>query len=93
MNLDFEWDNAKASDNYAKHAVSFEAAERAFNDPFAIEWLDDRFDYGEDRYNLLGMVEGRLLFVAYTLRKDVIRIISARGAEPNERRRYYKDNA
>jgi hypothetical protein len=73
--------------------VHFEAAERAFNDPFALEWLDDRFDYGEDRYNLLGMVEGRLLFVAYTLRNDVIRIISARGAEPNERRRYYEDNA
>jgi len=52
MSLDFEWDNAKASDNYANHAVSVEAAERAFNDPFAIEWLDDRFDYGEDRYNL-----------------------------------------
>ena len=46
MNLEFEWDNAKASGNYAKHAVSFEAAKRAFNDPFAIEWLDDRFDYG-----------------------------------------------
>ena len=93
MNLEFEWDNAKASGNYAKYAVSFEAAKRAFNDPFAIEWLDDRFDYGEDRYNLLGMVEGRLLFIAYTLRNDVIRIISVRGAEPDERRRYYQDNA
>lgn len=92
MSLEFEWDDAKAARNDAKHAVCFEAARRAFNDPFAIEWLDDRFDYGETRYNLLGMVEERLLLVAYTLRGDVIRIISARGAEPNEKRRYYEDN-
>ena len=43
--------------------------------------------------NLLGMVEGRLLFVAYTPRGDAIHLISARGAEPNEHRRYYADNA
>jgi len=41
---------------------------------------------------LLGMVDERLLFIAYTLRNDVIRIISARGAEPNERRRYDEGN-
>ena len=38
-------------------------------------------------------VEGRLLFVAYTMRGDVIRIISARGAEPYERRQYHEANA
>jgi uncharacterized DUF497 family protein len=92
MTLKFDWDDAKARDNYAKHGVSFAAAKRAFHDAFAVEWLDDRVDYGEDRYNLIGMVEGRLLFVAYTVRNEVIRIISARGAEPLERRRYYEDN-
>ena len=52
-------------------------ARLAFRDPFAVEWLDNRFDYEEERYNLLGMVEGRLLFVAYTPRGDVIHLISA----------------
>jgi uncharacterized DUF497 family protein len=38
-----------------------------FNDPFAVEWLDDREDYGEDRYVIIGLVKNRLLFVAYTI--------------------------
>ncbi len=94
MNEDeFEWDDAKAAQNYADHGVSFEAAKKAFEDPFATERLDDREDYGEVRYNILGVVDGRILYVAYTLRNDTIRIISARGAEPHERRQYHEDNA
>jgi uncharacterized DUF497 family protein len=91
-NDDFEWDEAKAVENYAKHGVSFETAIRVFDDPFAIERLDDREDYGEDRQSILGMVDGRLLYVAYTVREDITRIISARGAEPYERRQYHEDN-
>jgi uncharacterized DUF497 family protein len=89
---EFEWDDQKATDNYAKHGVSFEAARDAFKDPFGIEREDDREDHGEDRYALIAMVENRLLFVAYTLRHDRIRIISARGAEPHERRQYHEEN-
>lgn len=92
-NDDFEWDNAKAAENYARHGVTFETAVRVFDDAFAIERFDAREDYGEDRYSILGMVDGRLLYVAYTLRDDVIRIISARGAEPYEKRQYHEDNA
>jgi uncharacterized DUF497 family protein len=50
-------------------------------------------DYGEDRYILLGMVGDRLLVVVHTVRGDTVRIISAREAEPHERRRYYEENA
>jgi len=89
----FEWDEIKAAKNYAAHGVSFEAARGVFKDPFAIEWLDEREPYGEDRFVIIGMAEGRLLYVAYTMRDDVIRIISARGAEPYERRRYHEENA
>jgi uncharacterized DUF497 family protein len=91
-NDDFEWDEAKATENYAKHGVSFETAIRVFDDAFAVEWLDDSEDYGEDRYSILGMVDGRLLYVAYTVRESIIRIISARGADPYERRQYHEDN-
>ncbi|MGB7037108.1 MAG: BrnT family toxin [Xanthobacteraceae bacterium] len=93
MNDDpFEWDEAKAAQNYADHGVTFAAAKAVFNDPFAIERLDDREDYGEDRYVIIGTVDGRVLFVVYTLRNGIIRIISARSAEPHERRRYHEDN-
>jgi hypothetical protein len=49
--------------------------------------------YGEDRYAIIGMVENRLLYVAYTMRGDTNRIISARGAEPYEKRRYHEENS
>jgi uncharacterized protein len=89
----FEWDDDKAANNYTAHGVSFETAQGVFKDPFAIEWLDDREVYGEDRFVIIGMVEDRLLYVAYTMRGDVIRIISARGAEPYEKRRYHEENS
>ena len=60
----FEWDEGKSVANFAKHGVSFEAARNVFRDPFAMELLDDRFDYGEERYAIIGMASGRLLFVA-----------------------------
>jgi uncharacterized DUF497 family protein len=46
---DFEWDEAKAAANFAKHGVTFEMAQEAFDDMFAIEAEDRRSDYGEDR--------------------------------------------
>jgi uncharacterized protein len=89
----FEWDEVKAAENCARHGVSFETAKKVFEDVFAVERLDDREDYGEERFIILGMVDRRVLFVVYTLRNGTIRIISARGAEPHEKRRYHEDNA
>ena len=89
---EIEWDAVKAAQNEADHGVTFEMARDVFKDPFAIELLDDREDFGEDRYVIIGMVSNRLLFVAYTMRGEAIRIISARGAEPHERRQYHEDN-
>lgn len=87
---EFEWDEAKAASNYTKHGVTFEMARGAFRDIFANDRIDRRQSYGEERYLIIGMVEGRLLAVAYTMRGDAIRIISARGAEPYEHRLYYE---
>ena len=92
MSAEFEWDDRKAADNFTRHGVSFATVCEVFDDPFAIERIDDRAGYGEDRYAVIGMVDGRLLFVAYTMRGDVIRLISARGAEPHEQRQYHEDN-
>jgi uncharacterized DUF497 family protein len=63
-----------------------------FDDPFALDWPDEGQDEGEQRFVTLGMVDARLLFVVYTMRGDAIRIISARLAEPFERRRYHDEN-
>lgn len=88
----FEWDDAKAAANHANHGVEFVAARKVFQDPFALDWLDDREDYGEVRYATIGMAADRLLYVAYTMRGERIRIISARGAEPHERRAYHDED-
>lgn len=73
----FEWDDEKAASNYAKHGVRFEAALDVFKDPFAIELIDARHEYGEDRFVLIGFASGRLLTVVYAMRDEMIRIISA----------------
>ena len=90
--MSFGWDKAKAAGNYAKHGVSFETATEVFTDPFAIERLDDREDYGEDRFILIGIAEGAVLTVIYTERNGQIRIISARQATKREQDDYFVEN-
>ena len=87
---DFEWDDNKAARNVALHRIPFEIAREVFDDPLHIEELDEREDYGEVRFNTIGIVKGRLLVVAHTLRGKKIRLISARLAEPKEQRRYHE---
>jgi uncharacterized protein len=89
---DFEWDDRKAARNWRAHGVSFDMARDAFGDAFAVEWIDPDQHAHEERVSMLAMVDDRLLFVAYTLRGETIRIISARKAEPHERRRYHNEN-
>jgi uncharacterized protein len=92
--MEFEWHDAKAKANFETHGVSFELARTVFADAFAIEGVDDRMDYGEERFIILGMADGQaLLFVAYTERDKHIRIISARRATQNEQNDYFKQNA
>jgi len=88
----FEWDDEKAADNWLNHGITFETAREAFQDPFAIEWLDRGQNPNEERFAMVGMVQNRLLLVAYTLRGERIRIISARKPEANERRKYHNQN-
>ena len=89
----FEWDDAKAEANWRAHGVAFHHAVKAFRDPFAIERIDDRQDYGEERINLIGMAEGVILHVTYTERGERIRLISARWAERHEQDDYYRENS
>jgi uncharacterized DUF497 family protein len=91
--MGFEWDPEKAICNHKLHGVTFEVATEAFRDPLALEKLDDREDYGEERVILIGQAQGTLLTVIYTERGEANRIISARRASRHEQDDYYRENA
>ncbi len=90
MELKFEWDDEKAAINLKKHKVAFEDAVYVFLDENRIEFFDAEHSDDEDRYVAIGMV-GTVLYVVFTIRKDITRIISARKANSLERS-YYYDN-
>ena len=74
--------------------MSFGLARTVFKDPFAIERLDDREDYGEGRFVIIGMAAGGVvLFVAFSEREGRMRIISARRATQSEQDDYFRQNS
>jgi len=85
--MQYEWDPDKATANLRKHKVDFADAVGVFDDPGALSMADPALH--EERFVALGMdLLGRVLVVVYTHRGERIRIISARGATPSERRVY-----
>jgi uncharacterized DUF497 family protein len=89
--LTFEWDEVKSKRNLEKHGVPFEEAKTVFNDPFSITVSDPDHSNDEDRFLDTGISsKGRVLVVWYTERKDRIRIIGCRVADPSERKEYEK---
>jgi len=87
--MDFEWDPAKAKTNKAKHGVDFELAKDVFRDPARLSCLDDSSE-AEERWRIIGVAGGKVLFVVFMERDDdVIRIISAREANKREERDYF----
>ena len=86
--MEFEWDDAKSDACFAGRGFDFAYVAHAFLDGDRIVGLDRRWDYGEDRYRLLGAVEGRVYVVVYTMRGPAVRIISARKANRREVREY-----
>ena len=89
--LTFEWNSRKASENKRKHGVSFEEAKSAFFDENARVIQDPEHSDDESRFILIGLsTQLRLLVVVHCYREadEVIRIISARKADPSERRQY-----
>ena len=87
----FVWDEAKATENLRKHGVSFEEGSSVFADEHARLKHDPDHSGDEDRFILLGFsIKLRLLIVCHAYRQndEVIRLISARKATPNERKQY-----
>jgi uncharacterized protein len=89
--VEYEWDESKASANFVKHGISFVAAARALEDSRKIEIFDTRFDYNEERIQSLCMERGVVLFVVTTVPDEhICRIISARKATRHEQEQYFK---
>ena len=94
--MPYVWDEEKNRINLAKHGIRFELAVRAFEDPHVVSRYQG-YESGEHRYQILGLVNGMtILFVAFTdrqvgLGEAVTRIISARRADPAERRVYEEE--
>jgi uncharacterized DUF497 family protein len=84
----FEWDDAKALSNLAKHGVSFDEMVRVFRDPRRVEMNTSRPEDREPRIKAVGAIQGRLFTVVYTIRAGATRMISARRCNPTEKRLY-----
>lgn len=83
----FEWDDNKLKFNIEKHGIDFVDAIQIFSDINRIE-SNVMHESGEERHITIGMVNGVILLVVYTLRGKIIRLISARKASKNERKCY-----
>jgi len=89
--IEFDWDEGNRDKNYQKHKVSFKEAEEIFfNRPLKI-FKDKKHLQVEERFIALGKTDnGRKLFIAFTIRKNKLRIISARNQSRKERKIYEK---
>ena len=87
--MKYEWDENKRVANLAKHGVDFIDAED-FDWSSAIETIDDRFNYIEDRWIALGFIGSRLHVFIYTMRGENVRLISLRKANKREKD-YYEE--
>jgi uncharacterized DUF497 family protein len=87
--IEFDWDEGNAEKNWLRHRVSRTEAEQVFfNQPLVVA-EDELHSLGEVRFYALGRCDaGRLLFVAYTVRSDTLRIISVRDMTKRERKEY-----
>ncbi|WP_394753619.1 BrnT family toxin [Crenothrix sp.] len=86
--MNFEWDENKSEACFVQRGFDFDYVVQAFIDQNRIIKKDTRWDYGEERYQLLGLIEQRTFVVVYTLRGSTIRIISARKANQREIKHY-----
>ncbi len=86
----FNWDSGNSEKNRNKHQASNSEAEEVFlNYPRYVYRIRKELPEDEKRFYLLGQTNaGRQLFVVYTIRENLIRVISARDMSKKERRRY-----
>jgi uncharacterized DUF497 family protein len=85
--MELEWDEAKNQQNISKHGIDFQDTQIIFENPVVIK-RDARREYGEERWVGLGNLNGTVVALVFTMRKETIRIISVRKASKHERQIY-----
>lgn len=90
--IKFDWDKGNKEKNWVKHKVKFYECEHPFfNTPHKI-FIDNKYKGKEKRFVILGKTNRkRYLFIVFTIRNKLIRIISARDMNKNERKFYEKE--
>jgi hypothetical protein len=88
--MEFEWDPEKSNRCYIERGFDFAYAAQGFFDPDRIIIKDNRYDYGENRYQMISKIQTRVFVVIFTPRYNSIRIISARKANQREVKQYEK---
>jgi hypothetical protein len=88
--MEFDWNPAKRAKTIAERGIDFVDVLTGFADPSKKMARDARKDYGEERFNMLAKVQGRVFHITFTKRGEVTWIISARKANKREQRRYEK---
>lgn len=83
------WDEPKRRANRRDHGLDFEGCEAVFDHPVLVE-EDNRRPYGEQRLNLLGWLDGRIVHMTYCERGETLHIISLREATRHEARFYFQ---
>jgi hypothetical protein len=85
--ISFEWDDRKRLATLSKHGIDFIDAVRVFG---AFPMISKSRDAEEERFIAIGPVNGIMIAVVFTLRETAIRIVTARRARQDERRRYHE---
>ena len=87
-NLEFDWDEGNSTKNYSKHKIINSETEECFYN-LNIILPDEAHSRTEKRYRLVGQTDqGKVLFIAFTIRNFKVRVISARPASLREKQRY-----
>ena len=90
MDVNFEWDDNKNNLNIKNHGLDFADVWQIFDEPMAID-IDDREEYGEERFVGIGFLKNFVVVVVFAEpREDTIRVISLRRALKYERERFEK---
>jgi uncharacterized DUF497 family protein len=91
--MDFEWDMAKSDLCQISRNFDFTYVISVFVDPNLLIERAQRWEYGEERYRALGLLDKKVFVVIFTKRLAAIRIISARRANRREARRYEENHS
>ncbi len=87
--MEFKWHEEKRESNLNKHGLDFAQAYKVF-DGMTFTFEDNRFDYGEQRFISIGLLND-VVVIVHTETSEEIRIISMRRANKNEQELYFKN--